>query len=503
MPIRFGTDGWRAVISDEFTFENVRHVSQALADWLTEGPKGSEEPKEPEGGVTSGSFGPSGSSAPSIGSSVPSVVVGFDTRFLSDRYAMEVARVLAGNGVRVRLTRADCPTPALSFAVRALEADFGVMLTASHNPPRYNGIKLKAAYGGSALPATTKQVESRLHANLESGRTPQAVDFEEAMSAGLIDRFNPLPAYLDHVGSLVDFERIAANCPRVLIDPMYGAGRRYIRSFLERAGGQADEIHGEMNPGFAGIYPEPIGRNLRELIAAVQARGYDVGLATDGDADRVGAVDANGQFVTPHLIYALVLRHLVEDRGWRGSVVKTVSTTQLANRLAERYNLPLHETPVGSNYLCELILADDVLIAGEESGGITIKHHIPEGDGILMGLLLIEIMAHHRQPLHEIVDDLLADLGPVAYAREDVRTERPFSKPELVERLMAGAPAELAGRRVAHINSADGIKYVLADGSWLLIRPSGTEPVLRIYAEAPDEAGVQALLRAGAALAGV
>jgi phosphomannomutase len=290
----------------------------------------------------------------------------------------------------------------------------------------------------------------------------------------------------------------------VLIDPMYGAGRGYIRSFLDRIGGQADEIHSDMNPGFGGIHPEPIGRNLGELMSAVRAdEWYELGLATDGDADRIGAVDANGRFVTPHLIYALVLRHLVEDRRWRGAVVKTVSTTQLVNRLAERYDLPLHETPVGSNYLCELILSDDVLIAGEESGGITIKNHIPESDGILMGLLLVEIMAYHRQPLHKIIADLLADLGPVAYAREDVRTRQPFSKRELVERLMASAPAELAGRPVAHINNTDGVKYVLVDGSWLLLRPSGTEPLLRIYAEAADDARVQALLRAGAALAGV
>ena len=487
MPIRFGTDGWRAVISDEFTFENVRHVSQAIADWLI------DEVDRPFSSGSSVSFAPS----------FPSVAVGFDTRFLSDRYAMEVARVLAGNGIRVHLTQADCPTPALSFAVRDLEADFGVMLTASHNPPRYNGIKLKAPFGGSALPATTKQIESRLHANLESGRTPQALDFDEAVPASLIQRFDPLPAYLSHIESLVNFDRIAANCPRVLVDPMYGAGRGYIRSFLDPIGGCADEIHSDMNPGFAGIYPEPIGRNLGELIAAVRAGGYDLGLATDGDADRIGAVDATGEFVTPHLIYALVLRHLVEDRGWSGAVVKTVSTTQLVNRLADRYGLRLHETPVGSNYLCELILSDDVLIAGEESGGITIKHHIPEGDGILMGLLLIEIMAHHRRPLHEIIGDLLADLGPVAYAREDVRSRQPFSKPELVERLMADAPAELAGRPVAHINNTDGVKYVLADGSWLLIRPSGTEPVLRIYAESTDDGGVRALLRAGTALAGV
>jgi phosphomannomutase len=493
MSIRFGTDGWRAVISDEFTFENVRHVAQAIADWLLEE---AEEPEGPEGQHTSGSSG-------SSGSSVPSVVVGFDTRFLSDRYGREVAQVLAGNGIQAYLSRADCPTPALSHAILDLGTRFGVMLTASHNPPRYNGIKLKDFYGGSALPATTRQIESRLHTNLAEERAPQWIEFDDGVAAGLIQPFDPMPAYLTHIASLVDLDRIALNCPRVLYDPMYGAGRGYIPAILEQIGGCGDEIHGEMNPGFAGIHPEPIGRNLGKLIETVKAGAYDLGLATDGDADRIGAVDANGDFVTPHLIYVLVLRHLVESRGWAGSVVKTVSTTQLVNRLADRYGLRLYETPVGSNYLCELILKDDVLIAGEESGGIAIKNHIPDGDGVLMGLLLTEIVAYQNRPLHEIIADLLRELGRVAYARDDVRTRHPFSKPELVKRLVASAPSELAGRLVDHINDVDGVKYVLVDGSWLLIRPSGTEPVLRIYAEAGDEAAVGLMLRAGAALAGV
>jgi phosphomannomutase len=478
MPVRFGTDGWRAVISDGFTFTNVRHVAQAVADWL-----------------------PASTGTPH--GAAPTVVVGFDTRFLSDRYARELARVLAANGIHVYVTRSDCPTPALSFAIRDLGADFGLMITASHNPPRYNGIKLKAAYGGAALPATTREIESQLHQNLGNVRAPHAMEFEDGQQAGLIERFDPLPTYLEHVQSLVDFDKIASHCPRVLVDPMYGSGRGYLTAILKSVDGRAAEIHGELNPGFGGIHPEPIGRNLGALVAAVCEGGYGVGLATDGDADRIGAVDATGRFVSPHLIYALVLRHLVERRGWTGAVVKTVSTTQLVNRLADRYGLPLYETPIGSNHLCELILAGDVLIAGEESGGITTKYHIPEGDGILMGLLLIEIMADYQQPLHEIIADLLRELGPVAYARDDVRSKQPFSKPELVQQLLATAPAQLAGWPVDHINSADGVKYILVDGSWLLIRPSGTEPVLRIYAEAPDDAKVRALLHAGATLAGV
>ncbi len=479
MTIHFGTDGWRAVISEDFTFENVRHVAQAIADWLR------------------------AESQPSPLETNPVVVIGFDTRFLSDRYAREVARVMAGNHIIAYLTRADCPTPALSFAIRHLKANAGIMITASHNPPRYNGLKLKATYGGSALPAITQQVEAQLHQNLAQHRSPQRLDFDSALASELIRRFDPMPAYRDHLTSLVDFERLAQSAPRILVDPMYGSGRGYIRDFLRAIDVAVDEIHGELNPGFGGIHPEPIERNLGALIEAVRAAGYDLGLATDGDADRIGAVDATGRFVTPHLIYALVLRHLVEKRGWRGAVVKTVSTTQLVNRLAKRYNLPLYETPVGSNYLCEYILSEDVLIAGEESGGITIKHHIPESDGILMGLLLAEIVAHHQQPLHSIIADLLADLGPVAYARHDVRTKTRFSKPALVQQLIASTPPELAGRAVKQVQDTDVVKYVLEDGSWLLIRPSGTEPVLRIYAEAENDAQVQHLLQAGATLAGV
>jgi phosphomannomutase len=283
---------------------------------------------------------------------------------------------------------------------------------------------------------------------------------------------------------------------------MYGAGRGYIKAFLEECRCGVTEIRAEMNPGFAGIYPEPIERNLGALVSAVRQGRFDVGLATDGDADRIGAVDADGRFVDPHRIFALVLRHLVEQRGWTGDVVKTISTTQMIDVLAARYGLTVHETPVGFSHICERMLANDVLIGGEESGGITIKGHVPEGDGILMGLLLLEVMAAHRKPLRVILDELMAETGPFHYARHDVET-KPFSKAELVARLANTVPSRLADIPVREFSTCDGAKYLLQDDSWLLIRPSGTEPVLRIYAEARTEATVARLLDEGRQLAGV
>ncbi len=478
MAIKFGTDGWRAVIGEEFTFGNVRLVTQAIADFV----KGSlgDKPREP----------------------APCLVVGFDTRFLSDRFAIEVAQVLAANGIRVYLTEADCPTPVLSYAVKSLGADGGVMITASHNPPRYNGIKLKASYGGAVGPDVAQRVEECLAANLAQGREPRTVGYEEALAGGAIQRFDPSPDYLSHLRTLVDLEAIARSGLRVLVDPMYGAGRGYLRGLLEEAGCRVKEIHGEMNPGFGGIHPEPIERYLRALIEEVKGGDWDVGLATDGDADRIGAVDGDGDFVDPHHIFALALRYLVEERGWSGAVVKTVSTTQMVNRLAERYNLPLYETPVGFNHICDLMLTQDVLIGGEESGGMSIKGHIPEGDGILMGLLLLEIMASYGRPLKAILDDLEAEIGRFHCARRDLRV-RALAKAEMVERLKAKAPSQIEGLKVRGIDDRDGVKYLLEDESWLLIRPSGTEPVLRIYAEASSPEAVERLLRFGENLADI
>jgi alpha-D-glucose phosphate-specific phosphoglucomutase len=479
MTIQFGTDGWRAVISDEFTFANVRRVAQAISEVLRSkcSPLEDGECAEP-----------------------PLTVVGFDTRFLSDRYAIAVSEVLAANGLRVALAKADAPTPVISYAIPQLGAVGGVMITASHNPPRYNGIKLKAAYGGSAANEDTREVERRLRASLEGGREPQCVEIEAALARGLVYRFDPFPAYCQHVKRLVNLDVIGRARARVVVDAMYGSGRGYLRDLLAEAGAEVLEIRGEMNPGFNGIHPEPIAKHLKPLADKVLEGKYDLGLALDGDADRTGVIGPSGRFIDPHCIMTLVLRYLVEHRGMRGAVVKTVSTTQMLNRLAGEYGLPVHETPVGFNYIGDLMLNDDVLIGGEESGGISIKGHIPEGDGVLMGMLMAEIVSCYGKSPEQLLAEIMGRIGVYEYARNDFHV-RPFEKPALVTWLVESAPKELAGVPLVSINTRDGVKYLLADDSWLLIRPSGTEPVLRVYAEAHRHDRVEALLAEGRSLA--
>ncbi len=470
MSIKFGTDGWRAVIADEFTFENVRLVSQAVADYILN------------------DLLPAGEK--------PSIVIGFDTRFLSDRFAAEVARVMAANGIETWLTRADTPTPALSYNVKAKNALAGVMITASHNPPRYNGFKLKAAYGGSAPPEAARRVEEYLQKNFSQRRTPHVMELQRGIEDGIIHRFDPSWTYYEHITSLLDMDTISEGELRVIADPMFGSGRGALRDVLSRTRCRVREIRGYMNPGFEHIHPEPIERNLDLLAAAIRQDHADVGIATDGDADRVGAMDQNGRFVSPHQIIALCLRHLVEKRGMTGDVVKTVSTTAMVNRIAAKYGLKVHETPVGFNHISEYMLNGDVLIGGEESGGISIKGHIPEGDGVLMGLLLLEVIAAAGRsvPLHEIIDDLQNQFGPTHYKRIDQYLQYPIDKKTMVQFLVDHAPSVIGGERVKDIQTYDGIKFVLADDSWLLIRPSGTEPVLRLYAEATSESLMNELL---------
>jgi phosphomannomutase len=371
------------------------------------------------------------------------------------------------------------------------------MITASHIAPRYNGIKLKAAYGGSALPEQCRRVEVYLNDNEQRGRGPNQMDFEQARKANLIQRFNPLISYYDHLRKLINFDAIADNPQRVVIDSMYGSGRGVMKGILQGTGTEVAEIRGEMNPGFGGVHPEPIGRYLSALAGAVSTGMGDFGLATDGDADRIGAMDGRGNFVDPHKIMALALQYLVEQRGWRGPVVRTVSTTRMIDRLAERYGLPMYETPVGFNHIADYMLKDNVLIGGEESGGISFQGHIPEGDGILMGLLLLEIVATSGATLYDLVDSLLKDVGPAFYQRTDLRLNHPVSKAEMSRILVEEAPASIGGEKVSGVSTIDGVKYLIDDGSWLLIRPSGTEPVLRVYSEGRSPEMVKALLGFG------
>ncbi|MCZ6529033.1 MAG: phosphoglucomutase/phosphomannomutase family protein [Chloroflexi bacterium] len=478
MPITFGTDGWRGVISDTFTFYNVRLVSQAIADavaadeWLN----GTYHEGEPD---------------------ARRVVIGFDTRFLSDRFAVEAARVLAGNGIKVYLTSADVPTPCISYAVRHLGAIAGIMITASHNAPRYNGVKLKAAYGGAATREQCRRVEFYFNDNEARGRGPNLMDYGQAKETGLIERFNPTIDYHDHLRTLIDFDAIAENPQHIAVDSMYGSGRGQIKGILQGTGCEVTEVRGEMNPGFGGIHPEPIARYLGALAGSIAAGHGQLGLATDGDADRIGAMDGRGEFVDPHRLMSLALKYLVERRGWSGKIVKTVSTTQMINRLGKKYGLEVIETPVGFDHIADWMLREDVLIGGEESGGISFKGHIPEGDGILISLLVLEMVASTGSTLKDLVDELLKDVGPSHYGRLDLRLSRPVPKEQLSARLVDGAPKAIGELQVERVSNRDGVKFHMDDDSWLLVRPSGTEPLLRVYAEAHKPGALESLLEYG------
>jgi alpha-D-glucose phosphate-specific phosphoglucomutase len=468
--IKFGTDGWRAIIADEFTFENLRLVSQATSNWIL---------KQYDG------------------NSAPEVVIGYDTRFLSDRFATEVSCVMAANGIVAWLTRTDAPTPAISYNVKDKNAVAGIVITASHNPPRYNGFKVKSKYGGSATPAQCDEIEAELEILQQAGGKVLIMDYDDAVNRELIRRFDPSWVYYQHLSELVDQDVISSGELSIVADAMWGSGRGAFTSILARTRSHVVGIRDVLNPGFGGIHPEPILQYLNELVATVQRLQADVGLATDGDADRIGAIDAQGNFIDPHHVFALSLRHLVENKGLRGEVVKTVSTTFMIDTLAEAYDLKVHEPPVGFNHIADLMLKNDVLIGGEESGGISVRGHIPEGDGILMGLMLLEVMATAGVPLHEIVADLQARYGPALYGRIDARLAKTVPKKDIVKMLVDNAPAHINGETVARVDTLDGVKFYLADHSWLLIRPSGTEPVLRIYAETHTDDGVKAMLKAG------
>lgn len=469
MQIKFGTDGWRGVIARDFTFDNLSVVAQAAMDYLN---------REGLGGK--------------------GLVIGYDRRFLSDAFARRVAEIAAGNGIGVRLTDDYVPTPALSWAVRESGAGAGVMITASHNPPEYNGFKVKEGFGGSARPDTTRMLEEIVSFNLANDRRVVARPFDEAERSGQIVRFDPCEDYFHQLGRYVDLELIAKAGIPAVVDPMYGAGS----GFFPRLLGNLDEIHNAENPNFGGRPPEPTGENLVELSTLVKSGRYRIGLALDGDADRIGAVDENGDFFSSHCIFTVILRHLIEHKRLMGGVVKTVSTTRMIDLLAQKYNLPLFETPIGFKHICELMLSKDILMGGEESGGLGVKGHIPERDGILLGLLLLESVAVSGKGLRQQLDETMDEIGRFFYRRIDRRIED-VAKDQLVTRLSSQPPAEIDGRPVTAVNFSDGFKFIFENGDWLLIRPSGTEPVLRLYSEAGTPEQVDRLLRAAGVIAGI
>jgi phosphomannomutase len=466
MAIKFGTEGWRAVMAEEFTAENVRTVTQATAEHLLE-----------------------------RGAGGAALAVGYDTRFLSDRFARVICEVLAANGFRVLLSSGMVPTCAVSRIVVAKKLAAGIMVTASHNPPEYNGFKIKEAYGGSATSDTVASIEARL-----AGVSVKRRAFEDAVRGGAIATVDLLRPYLAGLRAFLDVPAIRRAPLKVVVDSMHGAGGRLIEGLLAGGRCRVETLRGERDPLFGGQAPEPIASHLAPLQQAVRRRRAGVGLANDGDADRLGIVGPDGTWLNPGQVMCILLQHLIATRRAKGAVVKTVSNTMMINRLASLLGLKLIEVPVGFKHIVKLMLEQDVLIGGEESGGIGVKGYLPERDGILNGLLLLEAMAMSRTPLPALLRALEQQCGRWFYGRQDLHLD--FGRVDrLFDRLLREPPERLGPVRVASVNRLDGVKLIGADESWLLFRRSGTEPIVRIYAETSVRARLRPLLKFGVGLA--
>ena len=471
--IRFGTDGWRAVIADDFTFENVRVVAQATAEYLSRQPLASR-----------------------------AVVVGYDTRFLSAAFACAVAEVLAANEIPVALTSGVVPTPVLSHAVRRRRAAAGVMITASHNPARWNGFKFRLADGAAAPSSVSSELERAIPEIVAGGRVRQ-IPLADAEKSGAVERFDPRSEYLSDIRGFVDMEAIRNAGLNVLVDSMYGAAAGWTADAIGDGATHVRELHGERNPSFPGLRaPEPIASNLGDLLGLLAHDGYNIGLATDGDGDRLGLADEHGVFITQLQTFALLVYYLLEVRGERGPIVRSITTTRMVDRLGERYGCPVHETAVGFKHLAEKMIESDALIAGEESGGYGFRGHIPERDGVLSGLLLLDYVARTKRRPSELLAELYEVVGPHEYDRVDI-TLRDDERERIMERVAAAAPERIAGLSTESRDKMDGFRFTMEGGWWLLLRFSGTEPLLRIYAEMPSAEQVQQALKAGQEMAGV
>jgi len=465
MAIRFGTDGWRAIISEDFTFDNLMIASQAVADHF----KGMD--------VT--------------------FVIGYDWRFLSERYAELAAEVLAGNGIKVLLSDKAVPTPLVSLAIKNKKLSGGLMLTASHNPAYYNGLKIKASYAGSADESITKGVEALLEKN-----PVRSIELKEGIDSGMIEFIDLKKGYMKFVKSYIDQRHLKNARINALIDCMHGVGDGYIPEILNDTKIKVTQIRTGRDTLFGGVNPEPIPKNLEATFRIMKDRKskYDICIVNDGDADRIGAVIPGGRFMGAGQIMALLLLHFIEDRKWTGGVVKTVSNTTLIDLICKKYKLKLYETPVGFKYICRLMLDKDILIGGEESGGIGVKDYMPERDGMLLGVLLIEMMAYRKKGILEIIKDVEKEYGKFCYQRIDMDYSG-GKKKKLMELLKNNSPKEIAGKRVKKVKSSDGHKFIMDDNSWLILRLSGTEPILRIYAEASSEKIAKSYLDFGKTLA--
>ncbi len=419
------------------------------------------------------------------------VVVGYDTRFLSDRYAELTARVMASNGIPVILSDRPCPTPSVSYAIKDKNLVGGVVITASHNPARYNGMKYKAYYSGSADLEITKKMELLLGVN-----RVKCEPMDDLKLKGAVVIENIVPRHIDFIKRYVNLRLIRKAPLKVLVDSMYGTGNSYIYGLLKGGKCRVDTIHNTVNPSFGGINPEPIMPNLKELALTSKKGKYSVGLATDGDADRLGVVLSDGTPLTGHKVMTLLLLHLLEDRKVRGDVIQTICGTFLIEKICKKYGLKMHETPVGFKYICDTMGKSDVLIGGEETGGVAFKNYIPERDGILSGLLILEMLASRRKSLGRIIKDIEKEYGTYEYRRLDMRVPGK-KKAALMEFLKTRPLKKVLDKEVIEVKDYDGYKFILKDRSWFMMRLSGTEPIVRVYAEAPSEKKALAMLEFG------
>jgi phosphomannomutase len=470
--IKFGTDGWRAIIADDYTFENVRICAQAIANYLKE-----------------------------TGAAQKGMVIGYDTRFASENFAAAVAEVLGANDIKAWLCQEAAPTPVVSYAILTHQSAGGVMITASHNPGIWNGLKLRADYAGAVDPEVIARVEEEIR-RVQGGGEVKHRAIQDLIGAKLVEYVDPKPAYFEQASRLVDLDAIKNAGLNVVADAMYGVGAGYFQALLEGGSTTVTNIRSHRNPLFPGINPEPIPPNIDELGEAVRAHKADLGLSTDGDADRIGAVDENGTFINQLQMYALLFLYMLEARGMRGPAVRTVTSTVMADKLGKHYGVEVHETAVGFKYVAPKMLETDALLGGEESGGFAFRGHIPERDALLAGLFLLDLRIKLDRPLSKVIEFLYEKVGAHYYQRRDLHFDA-NRKEEIIRRVSGYRPDEMDMMKVVDVDTKDGYKFVLEDGSWLLIRFSGTEPVMRIYTETTDPARVQRILDIGETIAGV
>ena len=466
--IKFGTSGWRAIVAEDFTVQNLRIVCQGIGQYLRQQKQGQQ-----------------------------GILIGYDARFLGEHFAKVAAEVMAAHGIPCLICDRDTPTPTISYHVIHRKLSGGINISASHNPPEWNGVKFTPDWGGPALPETTKAIELRILPLLH-GEHLKWSPWERAEKEGMVRYFDPQPDYLKGLEKHVDCDRIQNGRIRVVFDPLFGSTRNYLDEFLRQAGAKMAVLHHWRDPYFGGFRPEPTDQTLQELKETVVQEEANLGLATDGDGDRFGVVDADGTFIQANYVLALVLDYLIRSRQWEGGVARSVATTHLIDAVAAHHGLTVYETPVGFKFIGELLAKGDIVFGGEESAGMSVKGHVPEKDGILACALVAEMVAFTGKTLKDLLKDLFQRIGEVLTTREDLTINEEIQ--EQIKQVMDHPPQQFAGVDVVQVNKIDGCKLVLSDGGWFLIRPSGTEPIVRCYGEAKTQSRLEEIMQAGKAL---